>query len=244
MSKLSSKGQLTGAVGPVYTRVLNGRTIMQTKPGKGNVKQHVHTKQVASEFGRTSRAGKHIRMGLQGILQGWHDSMMFSRFTSRLHDVVKSDHTSEKGKRHLAAGDLSLLQGFEFNTASLFSDWSSMQPTVAHNDDHTLSISLHVPEGEAAVKPYPNASGYEAVVFVAVFDKETLMPKHEQFIYKYDPASDENNVTAWQTPVIPNDSIALVTVALCYYRQDGILGKKWLNNKGFHPCLLVGGVGV
>ncbi len=244
MSKLNLKEQLTGGIGPVYTRVLNGRMIMQTKPGKGRVKQNIRTKQNASEFGRTSSAGKNIRIGLQGILQGWHDNVMYSRLTGRLYEAVKADVTSGAGKRHLAAGDLALLKGFEFNTASLFSDWSMMQPNVLRNADNSLSINLNIPEGATMVKPYTAATGHEVIVYVAVFDKETLMPKHEQFIYKYDPASDENSGTAWQTPVIPNDSIALVTVALTYYRNDGIWGKKYLNAKDFHPCLLLEGIVV
>jgi hypothetical protein len=51
-------------------------------------------------------------------LQNAKDKRVVSRLTTDLLKVVKTDATNDRGLRTIEDGDMSLLQGFEFNTNS------------------------------------------------------------------------------------------------------------------------------
>lgn len=82
------------------------------------------TRENGSEFGRAGKAGKLLRVALRVLMQNASDKRVTSRLTKQLVAITKTDTVNERGLRTVQDGDLSLLNGFEFNIngklASLF----------------------------------------------------------------------------------------------------------------------------
>lgn len=73
------------------------------------------TRENGAEFAHAGRAGKMLRTAFRTQLQSAGDKRMVGRLTQALMEVVHSDTTSLRGARNVMAGQLSLVQGFEFN---------------------------------------------------------------------------------------------------------------------------------
>ncbi len=73
------------------------------------------TRENGSEFGRAGRAGRIIRNAFRLLIQNASDSRVTSRLTTEILRVIKTDTTNVRGERQVSAGDLSLLEGFDFN---------------------------------------------------------------------------------------------------------------------------------
>lgn len=241
MARINAKGHLSGIVGPVYFRVLNGKPIVQSKPGKGKVKQAATTKAGASEFGAASKTAKGIRLSLFSILQDFTDIGMFRRFTTVVYEAVKANDTIAKGNRRLADGDLSLLEGFEFNSNSPFGKHSTLSPQITYGPNGKLVISMdEIASAEAFKITHPKASGIEFRVLVTVVDKHSGMYfKDEHFSVATARASAKVPAQEWTTDVMPAGHLVLVTAALRYYREDRQAGNISLNSKELHPCRIV-----
>ncbi len=77
----------------------------------------VRTRENGAEFGSAGKAGKVLRNALKVPISKSADKQVASRLASELLKVIQSDATNLRGERTVTGGDLSLLQGFEFNNA-------------------------------------------------------------------------------------------------------------------------------
>ncbi len=75
----------------------------------------LRARQCGAEFGRASKAGKLMRRAFHPLLQHLPDNFMTGRLTREMLRVVKTDPVNSHGQRNIVEGDMSLLQGFEFN---------------------------------------------------------------------------------------------------------------------------------
>ncbi len=237
MSKINARGQLSGAAGPVYFRVLNGKGILQSKPRK-------HTKgpgaiASANEFGLASKTSKSIRTILFPILQDRGDTMMYRRFVAVIHSIIKSNDALPKGKRSLLDGDLDLLTGFEFNEASPFANYCSVKPLL-HYENQVFTVSF--PEfPNTAIKAPLQATGTAIGIHVTVFDPATLTElQAEQFRIDVPNNKATTDATAFSTTAIPTGKLVIVTAALFFYRDSTLSGRITLNSRELHPCVVVG----
>ncbi|MEN6456945.1 MAG: hypothetical protein ABFD10_22040 [Prolixibacteraceae bacterium] len=73
------------------------------------------TRENGAEFGRAGIAGQILRKAFKSLLEKNADREVVSRLTKEMMKVVHSDKASRRGERNVSDGDLSLLQGFEFN---------------------------------------------------------------------------------------------------------------------------------
>jgi hypothetical protein len=88
------------------------------------------TRENGSEFGRSGKGGKVIRNAIRVLLQNAKDKRVVSRLTKALVAVTKTDNVNERGLRTIEDGDMSTLQGFEFNLngklgATLFAPYTT-----------------------------------------------------------------------------------------------------------------------
>jgi len=74
------------------------------------------TRENGAEFGAAGKGGKVVRDAIRILLQNAKDKRVVSRLTTNLLKVVKTDATNERGLRTIQDGNMSLFQGFEFNT--------------------------------------------------------------------------------------------------------------------------------
>lgn len=73
------------------------------------------TRENGVEFGRAGKAGKLLRTALRNVMINVADGRVTSRLTTEFLKVIKSDTVNDRGDRLVAAGDLNILVGFEFN---------------------------------------------------------------------------------------------------------------------------------
>lgn len=72
------------------------------------------TRENGAEFGRAGIAGKTLRNALRNLLQ-YADSKMVSRLTREMMKVIQADESNSRGERTVTDGDVSWLEGFDFN---------------------------------------------------------------------------------------------------------------------------------
>jgi len=101
------------------------------------------TRENGSEFGRAGKGGKVLRNAIRYLLIQAKDKRVVSRLTTDLLKVVKTDATNTRGLRTVQDGDLSLLEGFDFNKngklgSTLFADSTKAFDRVA--GDATLGL--------------------------------------------------------------------------------------------------------
>jgi hypothetical protein len=240
MAKITAKGLLSGGVGPVAYRMLNGQGIVQSRPGKGGVKQTKSTKESASEFGNASAAAKAIRMALFPILQSHTDHRMHIRFTAKVFEAATANTILPRGSRTLKDGDLSMLDHFQFNTNSLFSDYCTLQPDLHMDASGQLVIDL--PEfspNEVLAFPY-EASGCDVCYMVSVFDPISWQQVHAE-VFRVTAAKGSSSVPAqeFQTAPVAAGHVVIVTAAILFVRNNNLMGNLQLNSKVLHPCEIV-----
>ncbi|PWE00628.1 hypothetical protein [Marinilabilia rubra] len=120
MARQESFLKLKGRVGDLTFYKSGGEYLARTKGGVDgdrikNDPRFARTRENGQEFLRAVKSGKLLRDAFREQLYLAADRGMSGRLTSRFSKVVKSDSTSSRGERTVSAGDVSLLDGFEFN---------------------------------------------------------------------------------------------------------------------------------
>ena len=73
------------------------------------------TRENGREFGRAAVYGKLLRTALRSAVSKVRDGRATARLHQRMMKVIQSDMVNARGLRSLDNGDISLLQGFDFN---------------------------------------------------------------------------------------------------------------------------------
>ena len=94
------------------------------------------TRENGSEFGRAGKAGQILRNAFRLLIQNASDSKVTSRLTKEIHKVIKTDTVNTRGERTVTNGDLSLLEGFDFNiqgklTTTLYAQYDTVVDRAA-----------------------------------------------------------------------------------------------------------------
>jgi hypothetical protein len=90
----------------------------------------VRTRENGAEFGRGGKAVKLIRQAFSQLVKDAADGRSTSRLVQRAVRALKSDPTSARGERLLSKGDLTLLQGFDFNVNAVLTSTFLVPYTV------------------------------------------------------------------------------------------------------------------
>jgi hypothetical protein len=90
----------------------------------------IRTRENAKEFGLAAKAGHLMRESITSILAKAKDRRVTSRLVKDLMKVSHTDTTSARGERTPAAGDLTLLSGFNFNKNAVFNSTFEAPSTV------------------------------------------------------------------------------------------------------------------
>lgn len=141
MAKQSGIIKLKGTIGGISFYKSSDGYLAREKGGVdasriANDPAFQRTRENGSEFGRAGNGGKLLRLALRNLMQNASDKRVTSRLTKELLAVVKTDAVNERGFRTIQDGDLSLMDGFEFNingklASLLFVDYASVIDRVA-----------------------------------------------------------------------------------------------------------------
>ncbi|MBL0146063.1 MAG: hypothetical protein IPP48_10085 [Chitinophagaceae bacterium] len=101
------------------------------------------TREVNNEFKRAGKAAGLTKTAFRLLLQNVKDGSIHYRLLKALMSVITSDSTSDKGKRHVNAGNINLVKGFDFNNNStlgktLFAPYSTTIDRASGQVDFTL----------------------------------------------------------------------------------------------------------
>ena len=151
------------------------------------------TRENGSEFGAAGKGGKIVRNAIRILLQNAKDKRVVSRLTTDLLKVVKTDTVNDRGARTIQDGNMSLIEGFEFNTNGKLGS-TLFTPSINAFDrvtgEATVSIAAFVPSVRIAA---PNGTThFKVVTGVAAldFDAETsTFENDETAILPYDSAT-------------------------------------------------------
>lgn len=131
------------------------------------------TRENGAEFGRAGAGGKLVRKAIRLLLQNAKDKRVTSRLTQSLVRVIKTDATNERGLRTIPDGDMSLINGFEFNLNGklgtvMFAPFSPTLDRVAG----TLDVEIPVFTPNASIDAPAGTTHFKIVSGLAELDFE------------------------------------------------------------------------
>lgn len=124
-------------------RKVKEKQIVQTAPGKGNVKQTADTKKVAYLFGRASMLGKFVRHMAEEQIFGFHDGPMVNRLTKTLQQILLQYYPVGNETHHFKEDSFATLKGFDFNIDSPMSKSLWAEPVSSLSG---LELKVTLPE--------------------------------------------------------------------------------------------------
>ncbi|MGX5687609.1 hypothetical protein [Arcticibacter tournemirensis] len=140
MATIDIKGGIHGTAGSVVYRSYRGMNIVQSRPRR--FKQTQASQEAAGEFGLISQASKVIREAFRPFYHHFHDGGMVNRMTAAVSRSIRGSRSRERGDRDLHDGELSFLEGLEFNEDSKFCQVLQIRPQVRRNEKGQVTISL------------------------------------------------------------------------------------------------------
>jgi hypothetical protein len=145
MAIINSKNITTGRIANIIYRSLDGKQIVQARPGK--LKQTQATKTSSATFQQCSRWAKHLRIRLSPFLVGMTDSYMYRRFTGQLYNALLANTNLANEQLTPLTANMDNLEGFEFNTHSPFSHY--FMPKITAVIDSQRRVAVNVPPLDA-----------------------------------------------------------------------------------------------
>jgi hypothetical protein len=110
------KGDLiSGAIGPVVFRIVNGKQIISSRPPKGKVKLSDSTKKANKTFGKASKIGAQLRRTVKLELKNKCDVNSSSRLSGELFSILHECTNKDTLEFDWQRNSFKSLNGFEFN---------------------------------------------------------------------------------------------------------------------------------
>ncbi len=238
MARLNSKNIISGLVGNLVFRNLDGKQIIQSRPN--HVKQTKATKASSNEFSQCSSWTKSIRIGLHPFLVDLTDSYMYRRFNGQFYNALLSNTNMLKGQRNPLNANMSDLVGFEFNNHSLFAQY--FLPTITTSTTAQHQITVTIPNFDPNTEMlFPDAvTNAELLVYIYAtnFDGHSVVID-DYFVLPIDKKTPQLSPTTFNSIVLPEDYFVLVSAKLLYYTNNKFTVKNYCNNKALNPAMVV-----
>ncbi|KAA8483380.1 hypothetical protein BDE36_2695 [Arcticibacter tournemirensis] len=244
MAVIDSKGGIHGTAGSVVYRSYRGMNIVQGRPRR--FKQTQASQEAAGEFGLISQASKILREAFRPFYHHFYDGGMVNRMTAAVSRSIRGSRSRERGDRDLHDGELSFLEGLEFNEDSKFSQALQIKPQVKRNEKGQVSISLpEIDPRRDFVTPFKGhyrVTGYRLSFVLAGFN---FREEFYEYIGEKKISMGPGTPTKAQELVfeqeVPKGCLLLVLGMLeCtdtnVYKNE----QEPLNSKDFNPVSLIG----
>ncbi|RAI97726.1 hypothetical protein LX64_05030 [Chitinophaga skermanii] len=177
-------------------------------PLNENNKKNMRTISLRNEFAEAVHATTQFRGRFKSAAQQIKDGTVHQRLVASFRKLLQKDTVHERGERMVEYGDLTMIQGFEFNDKSKFGiNFNAPYEVAVNRVDGLASISIpsFVPQEE--LKEHTNATHFKLIASVAAFNFETgenagLVLNSAKFPISTDPTTDIN----FDLPFTPNES--------------------------------------
>ncbi len=200
------------------------------------------TRENGAEFGRAGAGGKLVRKAIRMLLQNAKDKRVTSRLTRSLVRVIKTDPVNERGFRTIQDGDMSLVNGFEFNINGklgtvMFAPYTPTLDRVAG----TLDVEIPAFAPNASIDAPGGTTHFKIVSGLAEVDFE-----NEEFVFD----SQETAIMPWDaqatalinlvSTVTANSTLPLLQVLGVNFYQE-VNGDMYpLKNGSYNSLSLIG----
>lgn len=238
MARLKNQKIISGLIGNLVFRNLNGMQVVQSHPGK--IKQNEATKTSATEFGQSSSWAKQLRVGLEPFLVHLSDAAMYQRFTARLYAALLANTALPKNERTPLNADMTSMAGFEFNRHAPFV--TQFLPAVSATMDAQRRVTVTVPPVQPLVDVlYPEGcTNAEVLVYLYA---TTLAPNAPIADGHFTIALPKQPVTVpqtvWTSPELPEGHFVMVCAKVLYYETNPFTGRTYLNSTVLNPSVVV-----
>jgi hypothetical protein len=143
MAKVVSPFKISGSISNLTFRQTEDGGVIQLKPGPSseqvlNSDKFKFTRQHAGIFTKVIKDGKLLRDALRKGIHSVHHAKLNSMMNKLLYAMAKTDTRSKRPCRHAAAGDISLLEGFEFNNKLSFDQ--ALPVKITHSLDPVTGV--------------------------------------------------------------------------------------------------------
>ncbi|MDQ7916906.1 hypothetical protein RBU60_04910 [Mesonia sp. MT50] len=237
MAQLDKHNRFIGGLGDLVFRQVNGKTIVQMKPGKNGVKQTKQTKLSSSDFGTASSTTKCLSMTLRRLFLTYYDHQMFNRFRKTVYQAMLSNTEIPKGKKDLWQGEISLLDGFEFNLSSLYTDYCSLGIHCSLTPTQEIKLETEVFNPKTQLKWPEKTHRAEVCYLISTYAKDTYTPLIEEvFKINVTPFSSPLAAQSFITPSLASNCLVLVSSCIWFFREDALIGAIATNHKDLHPA--------
>ena len=239
MAIVDKYGGIHGAFSNLVYRTYRNMRILQMKPKK--VKQTNNTKQAGKELGLCATTGLMIRDVFEVIYAGY-DGPMVNRLCGVLRQSITASKTKQRGERDLHDGDLSFLQGFQFNANSPLDKVMKVRPSASLNQEGKIQVNLpEIRKDQLFKGPKRDHGAYTIRLTLASFD-------FKKEVYSY--IGHRNLNVAWKSAVeaqewifdevLPANRVILLSMSLHAYTNDKLDGLQSVNSKEWSPAEIIG----
>lgn len=141
MARISSKNNISGAVGALVFVIDGKRSYVRTKPEK--VRQSAATKASSAVFGKVSEKEKTLRLNLLGRMNCPAPQYFAARHRGRLRKTTITGKDSNN-RETVKFERPEALVGFNFNPNRVWNSATNFQITTIKNDN--TSVAIKIPE--------------------------------------------------------------------------------------------------
>lgn len=200
----------------------------------------IRTRENGQEFANAGKACRTLRLAFQSMAQG-ADKRMTGRLQQTLMKCLKADTLSARGSRTVATGNLSFLQGFDFNVSGKLA--------VTLLAPYSCSISRTTGQNTLTVPPFVPSISLSAPLGATHFKLEAAMTEIDfaSGAYTTDTAdsgflsidSNPTGTNTLQLNATANTTLPLLTVLAVHFYQEVNQQYYALNHGGFDAANII-----
>lgn len=200
--------------------------------------QSLATRVAAREFGRASATAASLRKSLEGLYQQ-PDAGMNNRLTTQVLRALQHSPGKERLERDIHDGDLSLLQGFQFNNHSPLQEALPVVPQVTVQADGRAEFVLPAFK-EADIRYTGEKYGWHSYRLRIVMLSYNFRESYADVlrVENIAVAAEQPEIRLMQPVVLPQGHILLVGMAL-YAEQDWHTERTLLNSPQWSPAAIL-----
>jgi hypothetical protein len=232
---------MSGKLKNIVFRKQKNVQIMQTKPGKGMVKQTPETIKKAYLFGRASMLGKFTRWSTGNLIFGFHDGPMINRLTKRFQEILLPYYPVKNETHPFTTDGFARLNGFDFNLNSPLHKSLWAEPVITLSG-HELKVTLPEINIPVELKFPENCDSCVITISTSAFDLEngyeSLHPDYREIKVSQEQQILEKQEFSFQ---LPHGCLCITGIALQYFFKKHSLTMLY-NHKGFNPAQICSAV--
>jgi hypothetical protein len=211
---------VTGSIGDVtYYKSKNGKFARRkaqvdknrfaTNPKLAKLRAHT------VDFGHAIKTGNLIRVAFRNMLKDAKQSNTSTKLTGVMFRILKADITHPRGQRLVSAGDLSLLNRYEFNETIKVSKsiYTPFNPTIDRVTGRANVELVSIVPKQALNAP-ANATHFKITMGAAVLDFAGLNHTYVEAVTQELPITNVEIDDISLTGMLPPNSTGIILMAL------------------------------